>query len=77
MEDIIIVGGGAAGLAAAITAGGRGCRVTVAERLDRVGKKLLSTGNGRGNLGSEHIAPGDYVSGAPEVLEALLRDMPP
>lgn len=77
MEDIIIVGGGAAGLAAAITAAGRGCRVTVAERLDRVGKKLLSTGNGRGNLGSEHIAPGDYVTGAPEVLEALLRDMPP
>ncbi len=49
---IIIIGGGASGLAAALAAakecGGR-C-VTVLERLDRVGKKLLATGNGRCNL---------------------------
>lgn len=53
--DFAIVGGGAAGLAAAITAARllqerRGARVVVLERLDRVGKKLLATGNGRCNL---------------------------
>ena len=48
--DCIILGGGAAGLTAAAALGESGLRVTVIERLDRVGKKLLSTGNGRCNL---------------------------
>ena len=45
-----IIGGGASGLAAAITAACGGCDVTVLEHKDRVGKKLLLTGNGRCNL---------------------------
>ena len=55
-----IVGGGAAGLAAAVAAAACGDRVTVLERMDRVGKKLLATGNGRGNLmnGGEPRYPG-------------------
>ncbi len=48
--EIIVIGGGAAGMAAAITAAERGAKVTVLERMDRVGKKLLATGNGRCNL---------------------------
>lgn len=48
--EIIVIGGGAAGMAAAITAAECGARVTVLERMDRVGKKLLATGNGRCNL---------------------------
>lgn len=47
---IIVIGGGAAGMAAAIEAAGLGARVTLLERMDRVGKKLLATGNGRCNL---------------------------
>lgn len=47
---VIIVGGGAAGMAAAIAAAGKGHRVTVVERNRRVLKKLGVTGNGRGNL---------------------------
>lgn len=50
MHDLIIIGGGAAGLACAVSAAERGLRVLVLERLDRVGKKLLATGNGRCNL---------------------------
>ena len=50
MERVIIIGGGAAGLAAAIAAAECGDRVTVLERMDRVGRKLLATGNGRCNL---------------------------
>lgn len=47
--DITVIGGGAAGLMAAITAAGCGAKVTVIEHMDRVGKKILSTGNGKCN----------------------------
>lgn len=50
MAVTIVIGGGAAGMAAAIAAAEAGDRVTVLERMDRVGKKLLATGNGRCNL---------------------------
>ena len=50
MGNVIIIGGGAAGMAAAIAAAECGDRVTLLERMDRVGKKILATGNGRCNL---------------------------
>lgn len=50
MSSVIIIGGGAAGMAAAIAAASCGDRVTLLERMDRVGKKILATGNGRCNL---------------------------
>lgn len=50
MSDVIVIGGGAAGMAAAITAAECGDHVILLERMDRVGKKLLATGNGRCNL---------------------------
>ena len=49
-KRLLVVGGGAAGLAAAICAARKGARVTVLEKLDRVGKKILATGNGRCNI---------------------------
>jgi predicted Rossmann fold flavoprotein len=48
--DLLIIGGGAAGMMAAVTAARQGRRVRVVERMSRVGKKLLATGNGRCNL---------------------------
>lgn len=48
--DVIVVGGGPAGMFAAITAAGRGKRVVLLERNDRLGKKLLITGKGRCNV---------------------------
>lgn len=48
--EVLVVGGGAAGMACAIAAAERGFCVTIAEKMDRVGKKLLATGNGRCNL---------------------------
>lgn len=47
--DVTIVGGGAAGLMAAITAARCGAHVIILEHMDRVGKKILSTGNGKCN----------------------------
>ncbi len=49
-ETVVVVGGGAAGLACAITAAACGDEVTLVERMDRVGRKLAATGNGRCNL---------------------------
>lgn len=48
--DILVVGGGAAGMMAAGTAAARGCRVTLLEHSGRLGKKLSITGKGRCNV---------------------------
>lgn len=50
MNKVIIVGGGAAGLLAAIAAAGCGAQVTVLEKMFTPGKKLLITGKGRCNI---------------------------
>ncbi len=79
MRDIVIVGGGASGLSAALSAAQgapKGTRITVLEGLDRVGKKILATGNGRCNLTNEHIAPEHYHTRRPELLSHLLSEMP-
>ncbi len=54
-KRIIIIGGGAAGLMASIVAARRGAHVTLVERMQRVGKKLLATGNGRCNLSNTDL----------------------
>ena len=48
--DVIIIGGGPAGMYAAITAARQGSKVLLLERNDRLGKKLLITGKGRCNV---------------------------
>lgn len=55
--DIAVIGGGASGLAAAIAAKrkNKSLRVTVFEGLDRVGKKLITTGNGRCNITNRRL----------------------
>lgn len=49
MDDVIIVGGGASGMICAILAARNGCKVTLLEHKDRLGKKILATGNGKCN----------------------------
>ena len=48
--DGIVIGGGAAGMFAAITAAKRGQNVLLLEKNDRLGRKLLITGKGRCNV---------------------------
>ncbi|MBQ4582607.1 MAG: NAD(P)/FAD-dependent oxidoreductase [Oscillospiraceae bacterium] len=58
--NVIVIGGGAAGMMAAITAADCGHSVTLLERQARVGRKLMATGNGRCNLTNRHAAPAHY-----------------
>ena len=53
MLDVIVIGGGAAGMMAAITAASNGADTMILEHKDRVGKKILSTGNGKCNYTNE------------------------
>lgn len=50
MSKVIVIGGGAAGMMAAVAAGRGGCDVTILEKNEKLGKKIYITGKGRGNL---------------------------
>lgn len=52
---VIVIGGGPAGMTAAIVAARRGHEVTVLEHKDKIGRKLLATGNGRCNLSNRTV----------------------
>ncbi len=72
MGSLIIIGGGASGLMAAAI-----CKnATVLERADRVGKKILATGNGRCNLTNKYIAPEYYHSADIDAVAAVLSHCP-
>ena len=75
--DALIVGGGAAGLMCAITAGKRGRRVAVLERADRVGKKILISGGGRCNFTNLHCSPDNFLSANPHFAKSALSRYTP
>jgi predicted Rossmann fold flavoprotein len=60
--DVVIIGGGAAGLMCAIEAGKRGRRVTVLERNNTPGKKIRISGGGRCNFTNIHTGPENFIS---------------
>lgn len=70
---VAVIGGGAAGLCAAIAAVRAGAAVTILERLPRPGKKILATGGGRCNLSHEPLDPGVYTTSSPELVQAVLK----
>ena len=71
--DVLIIGGGAAGLTAALSASGEGARAAVLEAAPRIGRKILASGNGRCNL-CNMGAPRYY--GGQKLAEAVLAQCP-
>ena len=75
--DVLVVGGGAAGLMCAITAGQRGKRVLVVEHANRVGKKILMSGGGRCNFTNTGATPANYLSANPPFCKSALARYTP
>ncbi|KIR01878.1 NAD(FAD)-utilizing dehydrogenase [Lachnospiraceae bacterium TWA4] len=76
MKKVVVIGGGASGLFAAITAAKQGAFVTIIEHKDRVGKKILSTGNGRCNYTNAYLNASCYYDNgfAMEVIDQFPVD---
>lgn len=70
--DCIVIGGGAAGLFCALTAGQRGRKVLVLDSSNMVGKKILMSGGGRCNFTNLHIDPENYISSNPHFVKSAL-----
>ncbi len=73
MKQVGIIGGGAAGLMAAISAARGGAKVTVIEHTGKLGKKLLATGNGRCNLTNAALEKKHYP-GNPEFAMRVIKN---
>lgn len=72
-KNIAVIGGGAAGMMSAITAAKQGSCVTLYERNDRVGKKILSTGNGKCNFANMQLSAEAYFGGEKERISHVLK----
>lgn len=78
MKNVVIIGGGASGMIAALTAAeDRNNNVILLERQQRVGRKLLATGNGRCNLTNMGASIANYHGENPEFAEAALSRFTP
>lgn len=73
-KKVMIIGGGASGLVAAVEAARNGAHVTILEQKDRLGKKILSTGNGRCNFTNAKMEAACYHTGNPELIQTMLAD---
>ena len=76
-HDVLVIGGGAAGLMCALTAGQRGLRVLVIEHANRVGKKILMSGGGRCNFTNTGTTPANYLSANPHYCKSALARYTP
>lgn len=72
-SKIIIIGGGASGLVAGIIAAREGAKVTILERKNRVGKKILATGNGRCNMTNINCNVNNFHGENPEFVSNTLN----
>ncbi|CAN5263204.1 NAD(P)/FAD-dependent oxidoreductase [soil metagenome] len=75
--DLIIIGGGAAGLFCALQAGRRGKRALVIEHNAEVGRKIVISGGGRCNFTNIHTTPENFISRNPHFCKSALSQYTP
>lgn len=74
MKNVFVIGAGASGLLAAITAARNGAAVTILEGMEKPGKKLLTTGNGKCNITNADMSdPNVFRSSDPEFVKQILE----
>jgi predicted Rossmann fold flavoprotein len=74
-NEVIIIGAGMAGLTAALILAQQGISVRILESNDKIGKKLLMTGNGRCNLTNQHMTQANFHSSSKNLYELIPRYM--
>jgi predicted Rossmann fold flavoprotein len=75
--DVLIIGGGAAGLFCAIAAGKRGRKVVVLEHAERIGKKIAISGGGRCNFTNLNTTADNFISANPHFCKSALARYTP
>ncbi len=73
MRHVIVIGAGASGMMAAITAARAGCKVTILEHTSKCGRKIEITGNGKCNFTNEKQGMEYYHSRHPEYVKSILE----
>lgn len=74
---IAVIGGGASGMMAAISAAMKGAEVTIYEKNDRVGKKILATGNGKCNFSNLFLDDTCYNGSGSNIVHQILKQFSP
>lgn len=72
-KSIAVIGGGASGIMAAIAAANHGAQVTLYERNEQIGKKLLATGNGKCNFSNRQLSTDNYYGGDRNLISHILE----
>lgn len=73
MKEVVIIGGGASGIFTALSLGESrktGVKITIVEQLDKIGKKILATGNGRCNFTNRNLTKDNYNH--PSFVEGII-----
>ena len=72
--EIAVIGGGASGIVAAIIGARNGAKVTIYERCERIGRKILATGNGRCNYTNIYATVDNYHGKEPEFINDTINN---
>ena len=72
-KKVAVIGGGASGMLAAITAARNGAVVTIYEGNDRIGKKILATGNGKCNFSNRNMNAEQFYAKSPSFVTSVLE----
>ena len=74
MYDVVIIGAGASGLVSAIVSARRGKKVLILEKNNKVGKKLLATGNGKCNITNQRPTLDRFYSHNPKFIAQVFEN---